>query len=139
MTAINLPAKRLKCTYCIYADCFIPADINICLCTNTESNHYGHLLAVGIHGCERGVPVIKASEKTKPVSTISELTLGERIKAIRKAWGLNQAAFAEQIGSHLQTVSKYERGEIKPSVDTLSSIVTVFSVDADWLLTGRKK
>jgi DNA-binding transcriptional regulator YiaG len=97
------------------------------------------LLAVGIHGCERGVPVIKASEKTKPVSTISELTLGERIKAIRKALGLSQAGFAEEIGSHVQTVSRYERDEMKPSVDTLSSIVTVFFVDADWLLTGRKK
>lgn len=72
-----------------------------------------------------------------PQKRKTDLTLGERIKTVRKAFKQSQTVFARCIGSHVQTISKYERGEINPSVDTLNSIVDAYSVDPGWLLTGR--
>ena len=38
----------------------------------------------------------------------------EQIKELRKHLGLTQTEFAEKIGVHLQTVSRWERGEMIP-------------------------
>lgn len=49
-------------------------------------------------------------------------SLGKKIKAIRDAMGLNQKDFAHKLGVHLQTLSRYERGEIVPGGDVLSKV-----------------
>ena len=38
----------------------------------------------------------------------------EEIKTLRKKMGLNQTQFAHKIGVHLQTISRWERGEMTP-------------------------
>lgn len=63
---------------------------------------------------------------------------GGRLKVARKEMGLNQTDFAEKIGVARDTLSRYERGELAPSIEVLSSIVSVLgpNMKADWLLFG---
>ena len=60
----------------------------------------------------------------------------ERIKAVRKALGLTQQKFAEQAGMSRDAYAKYETGENKPSIATVSLICRTFNVDEVWLRTG---
>ncbi len=84
MTAINESDQILKCRYCIYSDCFIPADRNICLCSNRESDHYAHLLVVGMHGCEKGVPVRVCTSGERTTLEVHDFSL--KVLALRSGF-----------------------------------------------------
>lgn len=60
----------------------------------------------------------------------------ERLKELRKALGLTQAAFAEKIGAKQNTVATYEMGRNTPRDPVIHSICKEFGVNKDWLLTG---
>jgi transcriptional regulator with XRE-family HTH domain len=62
------------------------------------------------------------------------LLLGRKIRELRKAKGLNQTQMAEMLGVHLQTISRYERGELVPGPDILSVLAEKFHLDANELL-----
>ena len=62
------------------------------------------------------------------------LSLGLKIKKLRKARGLNQTQMAKELGVHLQTISRYERGELEPGPRILSVLAEKFHVDANFLL-----
>lgn len=66
---------------------------------------------------------------------------GTRIKEARKELELNQSEFAARIGVARDTLGRYERGELSPSVDVVARIVHELSdvVDANWLLAGAQK
>lgn len=53
------------------------------------------------------------------------------MRTIRKRMGLTQAAFARLVGCALNTVSRYERGEIKPGVCTLLRLRKYAETDAE--------
>jgi|GEM_PF-6475322 len=59
-----------------------------------------------------------------------------RIKQVREQSGLTQKRFAEQIGISRSFLSEIEAGKVKPSVETLIGIVSLFQIDAHWLLAG---
>lgn len=61
------------------------------------------------------------------------MSLGERIKIIRKSNSLSQKIFAEKIGVKQSTLSCYENGISLPSIDVLIRIAFVFDVSIDWL------
>lgn len=61
----------------------------------------------------------------------------DRIKAIRKALGLNQTQFGEKIGVKQNTVAVYELGRATPSESVLSLIHREFGVSEAWLRTGE--
>ncbi len=63
---------------------------------------------------------------------------GSRLKQLRKIVGLNQSELATRAGIARDTLSRYERGEIAPSLDTFASIVNALGrdIEADWLLFG---
>lgn len=63
------------------------------------------------------------------------LNLGERIKTFRKAANLTQAQFADRLGVHLQTISKWERGLLMPDFSILGEISAVLSVSLEALLS----
>lgn len=63
-----------------------------------------------------------------------KLTLGLKIKELRKARGLNQTQMAKELGVHFQTISRYERGELEPGPEVLSVLAEKFHVDANFLL-----
>ena len=62
--------------------------------------------------------------------------IGERIKELRKALRLTQAAFAERIGIRQNSVALLEMGRNTPSDQTVAFICREFRVNEEWLRTG---
>lgn len=58
----------------------------------------------------------------------------KRIRELRKRKGLTQQGFAMVINVSQAMVSKYERGEIAPDLQTLKNIADYFNVSTDYLL-----
>ena len=67
------------------------------------------------------------------------LTLGDRIKYIRKTNRLNQVEFAKIIGVSQGTLSELEKDKNNPSIETLISIHKNFKVDLEWLLVSSNE
>lgn len=61
-------------------------------------------------------------------SVRGEISVGERLKYIRKAKGLSQRGLAQETGMTHRTVALIERDEISPSVGTLKKIVNGLSL-----------
>ena len=61
------------------------------------------------------------------------MTLGERIKYVRKSNKLNQTQFAKILGISQTHVSKIEKGVENPSETLLRFIAYMFAVDLGWL------
>ncbi|MGO4350011.1 helix-turn-helix domain-containing protein [Paenibacillus sp. MCAF9] len=59
------------------------------------------------------------------------------MKKIRKLNELNQNDFSSQVGISQATLSELEQDKYKPSVETLTAIVTEFRTDLTWLLFGK--
>ena len=62
------------------------------------------------------------------------MTLGERIKLLRKERGWSQGELAEKIGADARQISRYENGRITPSVEVIVKIAQTFDVSIDYLL-----
>lgn len=60
--------------------------------------------------------------------------LGEQIKSLRLAKGINQVELAKDLGVSKQTVSNWENNNILPSVELLITIAKYFSCTTDYLL-----
>lgn len=65
------------------------------------------------------------------------LTLGERIKKVRKELNLTQQAFANQIGTTQNNIASYEIGRREPSAAALNNICKTFNLSESWLRTGE--
>lgn len=63
--------------------------------------------------------------------------IGERIKKLRKALNMTQAAFAERIGIRQNSVAVIEMGKNTPSDQTVAFICREFRVNEAWLRTGE--
>lgn len=63
-------------------------------------------------------------------------TLGDRIRAARKARNLSQEGLAVELGVSWSTVNRYESGKNSPSINRLRLIADVLEVDVTDLL-GR--
>lgn len=59
---------------------------------------------------------------------------GERLKTLRKAAGITQQELADNLGVHLQTVSKWERGISEPDFSLLGGIASALGVTFERLL-----
>jgi transcriptional regulator with XRE-family HTH domain len=65
--------------------------------------------------------------------------IGQKIKQIRKIWGLSQIELAEKVGISFQQIQKYEKGSTRISVVRLQQIAEVLGVDVSDFLEERKK
>ena len=63
-------------------------------------------------------------------------TIADRFLEIRKANGLSQAAFAEQLNLSQNFIWMVEKGQREPSDRTISDICRIFAIREDWLRTG---
>ena len=66
-----------------------------------------------------------------------EHMLGETIKALRKAKGMNQEDLASRLNVVRQTVSKWEKGLSVPDADLLQKMAEVFETDVSGLLGAK--
>lgn len=64
-------------------------------------------------------------------------TVGQRIKAVRKALKMTQAQFAKEILVGWETVAAWEQGKAKPGKSRLYMIEEKFGVSLHWLETGE--
>lgn len=64
------------------------------------------------------------------------MTLGERIRKIRRELDLTQLEFAKRIGSTQNTLTGYEKGRRNPSKSVINNICKTFHVNEEWLRTG---
>ncbi len=60
--------------------------------------------------------------------------IATNITSLRKNAGLTQVQFAEKLNYSNKTVSKWERGEAAPDIETLKEIADLFQVDVDYFL-----
>ena len=68
---------------------------------------------------------------------ISMFSINDRVKQIRKHFGLSQAQFALRINRTSGLISLIETNRCNVSEKTAKSICFVFSVNEEWLFTGQ--
>jgi transcriptional regulator with XRE-family HTH domain len=66
------------------------------------------------------------------------MTLGDNMMLLRKKKGFSQADLGKKIGTSGDVVGRYERGDIKPSIDVVEKIANVLDVSIDYLI-GKSK
>ncbi|MCP3889260.1 MAG: helix-turn-helix transcriptional regulator [Desulfobulbaceae bacterium] len=62
------------------------------------------------------------------------MTLGTKLKKLRKEKGLSQAALEAMSGVNCKLLSKYENERIVPSADTLRKIAEALQISSDYLI-----
>jgi transcriptional regulator with XRE-family HTH domain len=63
--------------------------------------------------------------------------IGKRVRSRRNALDLTQEDVAGELGVTHQHISRIERDEAVPSLDTLIKLARVLGTSADFLLTGH--
>jgi len=67
------------------------------------------------------------------------MTFGERITLIRKQLKWSQEELAKKVGTSAPIIGRYERNEIKPSIEIAKKIADELEVTVDYLLGGSDK
>lgn len=65
------------------------------------------------------------------------ITIGKKLKELRKAEGLTQEQFAEKLGISRVNYTRYETDVSRPDYETLTEIADFYDVSIDELF-GRK-
>ena len=65
-------------------------------------------------------------------------TMGAIIARRRKELGLTQEQLAERVDVSTSSIGQIERGEKKPSAETVAALGDSLGVTADYLLRGRR-
>ena len=60
----------------------------------------------------------------------------DRIKQARTKKGLSQSKLAKAIGVHVTNISRYERGENRPTSEVLTKLANELDVTSDFLMDG---
>lgn len=66
--------------------------------------------------------------------TVTQMTLGQKLRTLRAEKGLSQAALEEISGVNSKLLSKYENERIVPTADTLRKIAQALQISADYLI-----
>jgi len=64
------------------------------------------------------------------------MTFRERITTLRKKLKWSQDELAKKVGTSAPIIGRYERNEIKPSIETAKNIADSLGVTLDYLLGG---
>ena len=67
------------------------------------------------------------------------MTFGERILSLRKAKKWSQDQLAKKIGTSAPIVGRYERNEIKPSIEVAKKLADELGVTIDYLIGGSNQ
>lgn len=65
-----------------------------------------------------------------------DMDFKDRLKQARINKGLSQSKLADIVGVHVTNISRYERGENKPTSNVLSKLAEGLGVSADFLMSG---
>ena len=67
-------------------------------------------------------------------SILFVMDFGDNMMLIRKKKSLSQAALGKLIGTSGDVVGRYERGDIKPSIEVVAKIADSLEVSVDYLI-----
>lgn len=67
------------------------------------------------------------------------MTIGERIRELRKASGLSQEQLAKQVDVTRQTISNWEANIAQPNLEKIIMISDLFQISLDQLIKGEKQ
>lgn len=62
------------------------------------------------------------------------MLFGDRLSELRKQKKLSQDGLAKKIGVHAPVIGRYERSEVKPSIEVAVKIAGALSVSLDYLV-----
>lgn len=62
------------------------------------------------------------------------MKFNERLLSLRKKKKLSQFELAQSLGIHKNVLGKYERNEVKPSIDVANKMADFFEVSLDFLM-----
>ncbi len=65
------------------------------------------------------------------------MTLGQKIKEIRKRMGLSQEQLGKIINVSRQAITKWERDEGIPDISNLKELSTILGVTVDYLISNN--
>ncbi|MEM8528585.1 MAG: helix-turn-helix transcriptional regulator [Bacteroidota bacterium] len=60
----------------------------------------------------------------------------DRLKQARLNKSMSQSTLAKLVGVHVTNISRYERGENKPTSQVLTKLADALSISADFLMSG---
>jgi transcriptional regulator with XRE-family HTH domain len=66
-------------------------------------------------------------------------TFGKKLKEAREAKNFSQAELARQIEVHHSIIGKYERDEVKPSIDVVKKIAITLNATISFLMGETKE
>lgn len=64
------------------------------------------------------------------------MSIGERVKELRKKNGMNQEEFSKKLGKTRSMVTHLENDNTMPTADTIIEMCKIFNVSADYILIG---
>ncbi len=62
------------------------------------------------------------------------MTLGQQITALRKKKGISQADLGKQVDTSGDIIGRYERDEVKPSIEVVVRLADALGVSLDFLV-----
>lgn len=62
------------------------------------------------------------------------MSFGKRLTEVRKNKGLSQEDLAKHLGTKSPVIGRYERDEMKPSIDTANKLAEYLEVSLDYLI-----
>lgn len=65
---------------------------------------------------------------------MKSITFGNRLSQVRKEKKISQDALAKRIGQHGAVIGRYERDEVKPSIEIAARIADALDVSLDYLV-----
>ncbi len=68
-----------------------------------------------------------------------KIIIGKNIQYLRKDAKMTQQALAEKLNYTAKAVSKWERGESIPEIETLMAICSIFNVTLDFLTVADSR
>lgn len=66
------------------------------------------------------------------------MNLGEKIKKWRKENKITQGELSKRLGVEQTSISSYENGKAKPSLEVFATICQLMEKSADWLLFDKE-
>lgn len=65
---------------------------------------------------------------------MKSITFGKRLTEVRKTGKISQDALAKLVGVHGAVIGRYERDEVKPSIEMATQIAEALNVSLDYLV-----
>ncbi len=103
---------------------------------------YAYMAAAGVLNSPlivQKAPAAVQSEERAETLPPPSLSLGENLRTLRTQCKMTTAELGEVFGWANATVSHYEKGERKPTPETLVKLADYFGVSVDYLLGRRGK